>query len=148
MDVEPSMLRERERTRPDDLVEARHHHGVEAELVELEAGVLVVDAPCADQRDAEMVGDPAQRVVAEDGRMRAWRGDDADRMDVELEQPKQEREAEIRWEAGERDPRSVAGRDRVGRRREIAIRDEREDVARPELPPDHVEVCGGGGHVN
>ena len=56
-----------------------------------------------------MVRDPAQRVVAEDGRMRAWRGDDADQMDVELEEAEQEREAEIRWEAGERDPRSVAG---------------------------------------
>jgi len=33
--------------------------------------MLVIDAPCADERDAEMVGDAAQGVVAEDGRMRA-----------------------------------------------------------------------------
>ena len=95
-----------------------------------------------------MVRDPAQGVVAEDGRMRAGRRDDPDRLDVELEEPEQKRQAEVRREPGERDPRAVARRDGVGWRREIAIRDEREDVARPEVAPDLVEICGGGGHVN
>jgi hypothetical protein len=148
MNVEPSVLRQRECARSHDLVEARHHHRVKAELVELEAGVLVVDAPCPDERDAEMVGDPAQRVVAEDGRMCAGRRDDADRVDIELEQPQQERQAEVRREAGERDAWTVARRDRVGGRREIPIRDEREHVARPQFVSNHVEVFGRGGHVN
>ncbi len=55
-----------------------------------------------------MVGDPAQRVVAEDGRMRAGRRDDADRLDVELEQPEQERQAEVGRETGERHPGTAA----------------------------------------
>ncbi len=148
VDVEPAVPGEAERARSDDLIEARHHHAIETELIDREARVLVVDPPGADQRDAEMVGDAAQRVVAEDGRVCSGGGDDPDRLHVELEQPEEERQAEVGREAGERHARAGACGDDLGRGREIAIGDEGEDLACPEVAANGIEVRRVGCHLS
>ena len=80
--------------------------------------------------------------------MGAGRGDDPDRLDLELEQAEEERQAEVGRKPGERDPRAAPRRDRFRWGRQVAIGDEGEDVARPEVAADLVEICGRGGHVN
>jgi hypothetical protein len=149
VDVEPAMPGDGQRLGPDDLVEAGHNRGVEVELLELLAGVLVVDPPVAEDGDLQVVGDPAQRVVAKDGRMCAGAGDDAAEVDVEVEQPEQEGEAVVARESREEQPGRVGAGGalrRAGGLGQHAVGDEAEALPGPQLLADVVEVRGGDGH--
>src|SRR4029077_15423870 len=145
--VEPAVAGDRQCPGADDLVEAGPDHRVGVEPGDVQSRVLVVDAPQSQQRDAEVVGDAAQRVRTKNGRMCSGAGDDADQLDVETEQGVQEGQAVVGRETGEEDRWTAVALRLALRRGQLTSGMEAERRLGPELGRGGVEPGGGGGHA-
>ncbi len=141
VDVDEAVMGDAQGRSVDDLIEAGHDRRLRAQRRQVDAAVVVIDPPGAEQGDAQVIGDPAQRVVPEDGRMGAGGGDDPADVDVQLEQTKEECQRVVGGEADEEDPGPGAGLG-VSRRcpGEVAVGGEAEAGPRQQFLADRVEV--------
>ena len=147
VDVDEAVMGDAQGGGVDDLIEAGHDRRFRAQRRQVDAAVVVIDPPGAEQGDAEVIGDPAQRVVPEDGRVGTGGGDDPADVDVQLEQAEEECQRVVGGEADEEDPRPGAGLG-VSRRcpGEVAVRGEAEAGPPQQLLTDRVQVGGDRRH--